>query len=778
MAAPVVATLALVLTATPGWAETPAHLTVTVVADDRRPAGGARVTISGPRSVSDVTPSSGVLDIEDLPAGVYRVSVALAGYVTTAPTDVELGAGERRVFAVRLDRPMTVIGRVQSRPQAEGAVLGADSSGRRISETLVDALQKLAGVSVARDAEGGPYQISIRNRESSQTAVSVGGVQLSETAAAALRSIGPDFAVGADVNYDADPGGLGGSVNFRTLEPTKSFRAYGTASYGSFEHAFSQVSVTGTRGRLGYALQHAVRGADSPLTGLLFGDQSGLDYVHDGAQVTRSDSVKLRWTGARSSVSYSYLVGNAQFSVVCARDLTAVPCGTGPDNWRYNRFGLQNLEWTRQIGSLTVRAGLSDIGGKNVYDDSARRLQGTPDPLAAVFSFWDRGAYLSVVAPSRRHTFSFTATGTHEQSAFEPTAGAYQVPQHVAQQRLRVRLDDRIRLNDRDTAGITFSGFEVGGAPPSSQVSMDVSRRTNASETITVSASVGRGSDPPRSLQPWTDPRAASVYANCNARSLAVGAPGDPALPFSYDTVTAQYHRTWRGGFVRVNGYAQYQRDDAISANFPITALAPSAVPTGYVDALAATWHLDAVCGATPFDPQRVYVAQRVAGTRRVYRGIDATVQVTRKDLILIGTLSRNAAVLHSDDLRLAAPTSYFLSGAQLPGRPLWRGGLTADYFLHRAGIELLANVQYTGGNNAQYLPPYTVLTLGASRTLRYGKLTLFEGNVFNVFANRFATADLGRPLPLANGSVLLPNAAQLAPRQITVMLSVQTGGR
>jgi hypothetical protein len=115
--------------------------------------------------------------------------------------------------------------------------------------------------------------------------------------------------------------------------------------------------------------------------------------------------------------------------------------------------------------------------------------------------------------------------------------------------------------------------------------------------------------------------------------------------------------------------------------------------------------------------------------------------------------------------------------GAQLPNRPLHRGGLTVDGLLPRSGLELLANAQYTGTNNQQNLGPYVNVSFGVSHRFGPGQLTLFENNAFNTYGGDFATDAAAQPLPLSNGGSLLSPALPLTPRTIFLSYSMAVGG-
>lgn len=492
----------------------------------------------------------------------------------------------------------------------------------------------------------------------------------------------------------------------------------------------------------------------------------------------RSDFAKLRYNGAQSSLVVSHLVANARFSIVCPRDFTNLPCGTGPNNLRFNRFQLSAIQWTRPIGNATLQLGSNVTDGTNVYDDLARRLNGVSDPLGARFGFHDTGVSLGLSRAAGRHQLALSTGLANETSTYNPTAGRYQIEQSVAQQRLRARLEDRVKLNDRDSATLALASYRVTGATPTIQASFDINRRISSNESISIGTSIGRGEDPVRTLQPWTDPAAAAVFANCTAGSISVGAPSDAARPFSYATLTTQYRRAWRGGFVRVSGYRQLQRDDAIGSIYPITAVARNEVPDGYIDALRATWDSPAVCGGKPFRPDQVYVSQNLYGTRRLYQALDVALQVTRRNLIVLGTLSLSQAKLTATRPVLDLPTSFFRRGQQLPGRPFIRANVTLDYAIGNSGLEVLANDQFTGNNNAYYVPSFQIATLGVTGRFRGITITVLDVNAFGVGAERFLTPKIASPLTLVDGRRFLPNPGQISPRQITVVLSTQVGAR
>jgi hypothetical protein len=214
-----------------------------------------------------------------------------------------------------------------------------------------------------------------------------------------------------------------------------------------------------------------------------------------------------------------------------------------------------------------------------------------------------------------------------------------------------------------------------------------------------------------------------------------------------------------------------------------ITALIDEPLPyydaagTGYLQALYAAYRTPGVCGEHAPTPT-VYVDESVAGTSRRYQGVDLSGRFALSRYVeLLPTYSLNEAILTAAGPRLQDGPSTSIVGAQLPNRPMHRGGLTVDTLLPRSGLELLANAQYTGANNQQNLGPYINVSLGASHKFGPGQITVFENNVFNTYGGDFATDEFAQPLPLSNGESLTTAALPLTPRSIFVSYAMAVGG-
>jgi hypothetical protein len=197
----------------------------------------------------------------------------------------------------------------------------------------------------------------------------------------------------------------------------------------------------------------------------------------------------------------------------------------------------------------------------------------------------------------------------------------------------------------------------------------------------------------------------------------------------------------------------------------------------GYLQTLYAAYHSPSVCGLTSANPA-VYVQESVAGTRRLYQGVNLNGRFELSPYIaILPSYSINMAVLEAASPRLDDGPSTTIVGEQLPNRPIHKGNVALDGLIPRSGIELLADAQYVGSNNQQNLGPYVSVSYGISHRLGPGQVTFFENNAFNAYGGLFATDADARPLPLSDGAQLLAAATPLLPRTFFLSYAVALGG-
>jgi len=217
------------------------QLTIVVVdASDAKPVALARVLLDGPIMTNELTTQSGKVIFSDVPAGVYTARVGKSGYqtITTAAFEVVDGkAVEVNVQLAAAASGVKSLGTITVKSSAgiSSTAILQDSAIRKLSPTLNDALNKLSGVSVGADSasDDAAQTISLEGHDPSQTQVALDGIPLNAPGTASdLRFISSDFFAGASVSFNPVAGALGGSVNYRTLEPTRSWQLGINAPFG------------------------------------------------------------------------------------------------------------------------------------------------------------------------------------------------------------------------------------------------------------------------------------------------------------------------------------------------------------------------------------------------------------------------------------------------------------------------------------------------------------------------------------------------------------------
>jgi hypothetical protein len=789
-----------------------------------KPLGNVRTFLLGAQTASTLTTASGSIKFTDVPVGIYRIRVQLRGY----------DGASTREFDVLPDRSVHVSIRLTKRSDVAGGTAGsapgtadspggsnlktiavvsarakiditttdinADSAVRRLSDSLTDALDKLAGVSVTTDQTdpNSAITISLNNQDESQTALTLDGIPLSAPGSAGnLRGIGTDLFSGSSVSFSPTAGGLAGGVSFSTLQPTQAlqFRANGTT--GTYDRSNDLFAITGSVGRLGFVGEHTARWSNSPLTFDVYEDQSGLTYAHGGNSFTESDLLKLRYTlgDDRTSVTASALDTNRIAYQICAQDVTVLPCGIGPNNYTFGRYGLAYTNVQSLIGNVqTSFTGYVNAGTNNVNDLNRYVLELSPgatnpldpdayvptlDPSASLSDTLTRGLAYSGSIAQRNHTFSLSGSTYSAINSSTPTAGSQYVTAFTnAATSTRYQFSDAIKSNDQLSFTPSVSFADTTGLGGSFLAGVSATWRPKLRDTYALSFNAG-SSQPNLSANPsFSDP--VSARFNCGAQTAVVSGPGDSGegTPQSATAFNANWLHQFNGGATfSLSANSQLQTGQLINALIAEPASYFNAAGPGYLQTLYAAYRAPTVCGVTA-PPPTVYVNEAVAGTRRLYQGVNMTGRFELSPYIaFIPSYSINLAILESASARLNDGPSTTIVGAQLPNRPIHRGNFTLDGLLPRTGIELLANAQYVGSNNQQNLGPYVNVSFGVSRKVGPGQLTLFENNAFNVYAGEFATNANAQPLPLSNGGVYETSAQPLTPRTIFASYSMAIGG-
>jgi hypothetical protein len=778
-------------------------------ADTKAPLQDARITLFGATQASALTNKSGIVKYTDVPTGLYRVRVTKGGYQGSTSTqfevlgnkevDIDFNMGVQVARSGNTPTPTPassaspsgtsnssykVIGSVTAKVSINTHDVDVDSAVRRVSDSLTDALSKIAGVDItqATNDPDAAQTISLNGHDETQTAVTLDGIPLGAPGTAVnLRGINTDLFSGASVSFAATAGALGGTVNFRTLQPTQTWVSRFSSSYGSFDKFNYQLGETGSIGKLGIAVLHTLREGNSYLTGFDYEDQSGLTYPHAGESSNAGDFVKLRYAMDESTtISLTTLQNNQGISSLSTQDVTNLPSGIGPGNTTESTFQFGYVTVQQLIGETTTSI-TSYVNSNNGFQDDAERfIDGTASPLVSNTRAITHGiAFLSTVNQGKS-TWTLNGSTIDTTTFFNPIINPS--PQFVIHSAFgnaaqTYQLSDQYKINDRLVAGPNVSLADTNGTGVSILGGLATTWKPTGNDTYGLSGSLGSSQAANGLIQTFSDP--SNARFNCDAGTANVSGPGDQPGKQSAISYDGSWTHQWRFGSFNIEGFQQTQAGQLVNASIVAPGLGLDA-GNPYINALQGFYSLPTACGAAAvLNPNNVYVSELIGDTTRVYRGYDLSGKISfGPHLVVIPSYQTNAALVTAADARLLTLNSTTILGAQIPGRPVHRGNLTLDGDIPALQLELLANAQYVGSNNAQHIDPYALVTVGASHQFGPGRATFLITNLFNTETGLFSTELYAQPIPLSGGGQLFQAANPNPPRQFTLSYSFNTGAR
>ncbi len=759
-------------------------------AKTKSPIPLARVILDGPVLASEIATSSGGVLFTDAPAGIYRVRVFARGYraVTSAPFEVLDGERVNLAVALAPSSDLRVIAVVHSVSSVRISTdsIGADSAQRKLSGDLADALAKLSGVSItsSSDDTDAAETISLDGHDASQTAMTLDGIPLNAPGSAGdLRMFATDLFTGASVHHGPQIGGLGGGVDFRTLEPTLSWQSEGTISTGSNGRNNESLGLTGSLGNLGIAAMSTTRTSPSLADGMRYLDASGLDYVHDGGIWVAGDLLKanLQLPGDQT-LAASFINSTRSIGLLCLRVTATLPCGYGPGNNVSGSFSLYSLGDQLLTGATAISATLYGTVGSNLFDLRNRFIDGVAAPAGSSMHVRSTGFTVSAELPAmRQHTFSILAYDTNSSQVSTPLV-ASNAAYYSAQQQGSygaLQLSDRIRANDKlswnASLGVTHASYSGGSALGS----VGASWRADANDSYALRYALSGNAPNFGRNRALSDP--ASLQFDCGgSRSVGYGvAPGDEPGASSSSSLDASVTHRFARSALSLALYRQVQRGVVLPTQVNGSVLlADGTISPAYLAQVQGVYASQAGCGAAapPLAPSQLYFATPVGGVTRVYSGADLTGFVQLGNLVAEPFFDITSTTLHSNDPRIDNPYAIAVSGAPAPNVPLHRAGLTLDYRAPHSAIEWLADAQYTGANNPNNLPAFTTYDAAANVRFARGTLTVAASNITNAYAGIFASAQYSVPYTTLGGAEVPTIARPLAPRAYSVTYSFAVG--
>ncbi|HZY99596.1 MAG TPA: TonB-dependent receptor [Candidatus Baltobacteraceae bacterium] len=784
------------------------HIVVTDAAT-KAPIDLARVLLDGAVMASELTSKNGQVVFTDVPDGIYRARIVKRGYSSLTSASFEVLGGRVVTVSVALveqTNGLKIIGSVSVKASAaiSSTSINQDSAQRKLSDDLAGALNKLSGVSVdtSSDDSDATQTISLEGHDPSQTQLTLDGIPLNAPGQAGnLRGFASDLFMGSSVHMGPSLGGLGGSVNFTTLQPTLSWLSQASitgATYGRYNYSFAE---SGSIGKLGLAVQNVYRSVPSLADGDLFLDASGQDYVHDGDASYSGNLLKLRYQFSDSqTLTGTFLNSARDTQLVCLRQYSvpALPCGYGPGSTSDSSVQLYSLTDNALIGATQLQASVYSSTSTNLYDALDRTVAvlapysssdptvpeaivPSPAPIGYSSLGKTQGFMLNATLPAKeKHTFSIQALGSSSTQSTTPLVPEavpfYNGSTQTSYEQLQ--LSDTIHSNDKLSLleAVGLSGA-TGGGGASILASSGLTWRPTNVDTYAVSYALGGVAATAGRSTILTDP--ASLRFDCNGNVAYGSAPGDEPGRSSSTSARASYTRTLKKGSVSFQFYRQVQNGVLLPIYVNGTALAPGTLPFGYLAQVRQLYDSPAGCNqtaGTPFALNQLYYTTPIANMQRVYQGGSITGYVTLGNLVVQPYYDVNVAEAIGDNPFLFKKYAITISGNQLPNVPLQRAGVVFDYKAPHSIFEWMADAQHVSSNNQNDLPAYTTFDAGVSATLTTGTLTFAASNITNAYGGVFAGPENAVPYTTYGGILVGTTARPLAPRTYSATYSLKFG--
>lgn len=260
------------------------------------PVANAKVTLSGPSTQSTNTDATGAFAFSNVAPGLYTLTATKAGYETASQPDLAVLSGQTQTLAVTMPaltfQSLRTIATVRASGRgtfnttpASVSVVSSQTFVDQAQPQVMKILNQTPGIEASlpqTSANGAvPGAITfpnIRGALSFETASLIDGHPVSVgTFGDYVTTFLNSYALGSaevvkgpgadapEVNY-----AIGGTVNFRTKDPT--YKAAGNYTFGVGSHgsALEHFGIGGTAGRLGYVLDYA----DNYDPGALYGYQA------------------------------------------------------------------------------------------------------------------------------------------------------------------------------------------------------------------------------------------------------------------------------------------------------------------------------------------------------------------------------------------------------------------------------------------------------------------------------------------------------------------------
>ncbi|HTD35037.1 MAG TPA: hypothetical protein VK665_15335 [Candidatus Elarobacter sp.] len=677
------------------------------------------------------------------------------------------------VIDVALERELPMIGSTRSAPSIAKATIAItpDSAVRRVTPTLVEALDQLAGLSAREQGIG--FSAGVRGQDASMTEYSLNGAPIG--AGAASLAISTDLLSSASVDEANDAIALFSASPTATPHYSSEFRL------GNYQDTFQRYQASGTvhGDGLGYVFVHTSRGSASALNGLTYLDESGLDYEHHGLRHTTGNLVRLTDAVGATSVSLTSSVSNTSAQLIPAFSSGEMPSGPGPGTHQD-----QTASNPVVFVSAPLRAGQLSLSASRWSlltwsDDASRLVALAPAPQTA----FDRtaGTDLTIsfaAAPTRNRTvnagFTRTTSSLSGVSRAVVAGAAFDGAYALGMRTTETAIGETWRGDPRMPFDVTLkqrSSDRLGGA-----FEVDASAQYVASPSLRFRYSGAAGTKlvdlgSPQNAGVLADP--ASAEYDCANGAAFVTGPGATGVRSHAANHDLSMTLTRGAAKLTLAAYAHDYRNASIGAiPFVAASLPTGYFPNGYLGAVEQQYALASGCAGT-LSTQRIFVQQAVIGANVAYRGVGANAHLPlgRAWSVDVDAGVERARITGADPLLRATP---YYPGAPLPGVPSYKGNVVVTWQPAQR-VSALLSAAVSGPHNARQLPAYAVVNAALEREISpSSRIALLATNIFDTLTDPFVSTRLAVPLSDGFGRRIPTFASPLLPRRLELRYSVQ----
>jgi len=753
----------------------PRHVAIVIVVRDARTheaLAGARVFLSEFDNPTyhrvKITGANGIARFTRFPYDFLTVRASKAGYIAQHAV-LRVRVGEQGADVAFVLRPLHLktIARVVSRPSIRYRYFSQNSKFAPLFRDLIAQMNALGGANIVLSSAGTLNGISLEGMDPSMTSTSFDGVEVQS--ADALNSIDVDALQRASVDLNS------ASAKLYSLSPSPVLDDNDRSRVGGIGDTDLQLERRDTIGKVGFAVEGALRTARSALDGETYTDTSGFTYKHTGGFVGGLGAIAATWNlGGGSLLTAKYLRHLSTTAPLSIFESGSIPQGYGPFPVSMMDGGsIGELTLSRQVGAWSGWVTLSDFSTHGYGNFSNAYVAGAPAPsLSTTLSNESDLSLFATHVLEHGQTININAGASSSHASDRETFASAVSQTALDANRSYLMFDYNRYFGDRNAlfyqldASVNHDGITGESAP-----SLSAFLKHDLPHNATLFVSAGVGSNLALIPNPGNFALPNQVEYDCSTQTAIATAPNDlPDVPHGYQ---GRFGGTLRLGAYTLSAQAYDRRYTGVTLS---QALVPASLepvgfaPSNVLNGIVTGFSTFGGCGA-PKDPT-IYFQHDVSGATVDYRGIELAGggHVGSRTLFQVLIDEHRSRLLDNSPLLQGALSSY-IPGSEIPATPAFTGSASIAYALNRR-TRLLLNDTYTGINNQQHLPAYHLLTAGiVGKLSRHLSYTVVATNIGHAFTGAFISNRYAIGIPTIGGTPFVPLAAPLTIPQLYVAL-------